>query len=209
MKRRLPTRDARVAWSLFCDSVRASALDAPAREAVLALGRAALEGLDPALDGRARKRVKDARRALAGAPPEGHGYEYRRIASVLDRSVRALPAAHALVSQRMLGEGEDAEVVDAAAPILAWRLVMRLLWASLVVIDERLVLRTSVFEEAPCARIFRRLADGAVVIDGAIADLLLDTGALDTRRDPHKIRSVERTALQQAIRARLRAPRKR
>lgn len=190
-----------VALGVARDAERASSRDAKSREAALALVRAGLELLaDDVVDPEALKRALDARRALAGAPLHGRSYEYRRIAFVLERGAAAMLRASGRAQELLMAEGRSSEVAVQLASIVAVRAVLPPVARALEVIDERLLACGRV---DPLDAVLRRLAGGRVVIDGAVADLLLDTSALDTTHDPAERRSEARARLQQAVSAAL------
>lgn len=133
-----------------------------------------------------------ARRALAGAPPEGQGYEYRRIATVLERGVSVLARVAALEVPRLEAAGAHADVASLAGELVGLSAAVRYVALCLELIDERLA-------GVDCTALLVRLARREVVVAGAVADLLLDTGALGTERAADELRSVARARLQQRI----------
>ena len=105
-----------------------------------------------------------------------------------------------VVAARLRARGAADEIACAVAPSLAARAVVPIVGALLSTIDARLSAppRTPALEP-PFALVVRRLADGSVALSGAIADLLLETGALDTRAERTVLPSVARARLQGVI----------
>ncbi len=182
MRPAIRTRDGLTAWSLARSLARASPAEPKTREQGLALIAAGLE----LLEGNARpslaRHALGARRALAGANVHGFGLEIRQVATILEGAVRALQAATATAHDRLRALGARRSLAAQVAPHVALGPVLALARALLATVDAALVTAPSVALE-PYARPILLLASGRLVIDGAVAELLRETGALGADRD--------------------------